>query len=113
MLKSYSKILREFSHRLEAAVCCRREVAPDIFRKLLESKINILDVKSNLLSHRKSKDINVLDDLKQTHPPTDLEARLLSNVWRHRKNLKKLYKSDKKERWKQCKPKKNSSIGKC
>ena len=101
------EILREFSHRIEAVVYCRREGAPDIFRKLLESEITILDVKSNLLSHRKSKDFKVLDDLKQTHPSTELEARLLSTVWRHRKNLKSLYKSDKKKRSKQCKPKKN------
>ena len=101
------KILRDFSHRIEAVVFCRREGAPDIFRKLLESKITILDIKSNLLSHRKCKDFKVLDDLKQTHPSTELEARLLSAVWRHRKNLKSRYKSDKKKRSKQCKPKKN------
>ena len=41
----------------------------------------ILDVKSDLLSHRKSEDLKVLDDLKQTHPSTELEARLLSIVW--------------------------------
>ena len=82
------QILRDFSHRIED-VYCRREGAPDIFRKLLESKITILEVKSNL-SHRKSKDFIVLHGLKQTHPSTELEARLLSTVWRHRKNLKNL-----------------------
>ena len=101
------EILREFSHRIEAVVYCRTEGSPDIFRKLLESKINILDVKSNLLSHLKGKDFKVLDDLKQTHPSTELEARLLSTVRRDRNNLKSLYKTDKKKRSKRCKPKKN------
>ena len=101
------QILRDFSHRIEAVLECRREGAPDIFRKLLESKITILDVKSNLLSHRKSKDFIVLHDLKQTHPSTELEARLLSTVWRHRKNLKNLYKSNKKKS-KPCTPKKKN-----
>ena len=39
------QILRDFSHRIEAVIYCRREGALDIFRKLLESRINILDVK--------------------------------------------------------------------
>ena len=99
------QILRDFSHRIEAVVYCRREGAPDNFCKILESKITILDGKSNLLSLRKSKDFIVLHDLKQTHPSTELETRLLSTVWRHRKNLKNLYKSNKKS--KPCKPKKN------
>ena len=81
------RILREFSNGIEAVLYCRREGAPDIFRKLFESKINIIDFKSNLLFHHKCKDFKVLDNLKQTHPSTELEARLLSTVWRHRKNL--------------------------
>ena len=105
------QILRDFSHRIEAVVYCRREGAPDNFRKLLENKITILDVKTNLLSHRKSKDFIVLHDLKQTHPSTELEARLLSTVWRHRKNLKNLYKS-KKKKSKPCKPKKKNKPSK-
>ena len=96
------RILRDLSHRIEAVVYCRREGALDVFRKLLETKITILDVKSNLLSHRKSKDFKVLDNLKQTHPSTELEARLLSTVWRHRKILKNLCKSDKRKRSKSC-----------
>ena len=102
--------LRDFSHRIEAVVYCRREGAPDNFCKILESKITILDVKSNLLSLRKSKDFIVLHDLKQTHPSTELETRLLSTVWRHRKNLKNLYKSNKKS--KPCKPKKKNKRSK-
>ena len=105
------QILRDFKHRIEAVVYCRREGAPDTFRKLFESKIIILDVKSNLLSHRKSKDFIVLHDLKQTHPSTELEAQLLSTVWRHRKNLKNFYKGNKKES-KPCKPKKKNKPSK-
>ena len=105
------QILRDFSHRIEAVVYCRREGAPDNFRKLLESKITILDVKSNLLSHRNSKDFIVLHDLKQTHPSTELEARLLSTVWRHRKNLKFFYKNNKKKS-KPCEPKKQNKPSK-
>ena len=101
------QILRDFSHGIEAVLYCRRERTPDIFRKLLESKITILDVKSNLLSQRKSKEFIVLHDLKQTHPSTELEAPLLPSVWRHRKNLKNLYKSNKKKS-KPCKPKKKN-----
>ena len=101
------QILRDFSHRIEAVVYCRREGAPDIFRKLLESKFTILDVKSNLLSHRKSKDFIVLHDLKQTHPSTEFKARLLSTVWTHRKNLK-IFESNKKKS-KPCKPKKKNN----
>ena len=82
------QILRDFSHRNKAVVYCRRDGAPDFFRKLLESKITILDVKSNLLSNRKSEVFRVLHDLKQTHLSTELEFRLLSTVWRQRKNLK-------------------------
>ena len=85
---SVEKLLQILCHRIEAVVYCRLEGAPEIFRKWLESKLTILDVKSNLLSHRKSRDFIVLHDLKQTHPSTELEARLLSTVWRHRKNLK-------------------------
>ena len=91
------RILRDFSHRVEAVVYCRREGATDIFRKLLENKITRLDNKSNLPSHRKNKDFIVLHDLKQTHKSTELETRLLSTVWRHRKNLKSLHKSNKKK----------------
>ena len=38
-------ILRDLSYRIEAVVYCRREGALDVFRKLLETKITILDVK--------------------------------------------------------------------
>ena len=40
------QILRDFSHRIGAVVYCKREGAPDIFRKMLESRITILGVKS-------------------------------------------------------------------
>ena len=78
------QILRDFSRRIEAVVYYRREGAPDLFRKMLESKITIEDVESKLLSHRKNKDFRVLHNLKRTHPSTELEARLLSTVWTER-----------------------------
>ena len=105
------QILRDFSHWIEAVVYCRCEGALDIFCEFLESKNTVLDVKSNLLFHRKCKDFIVLRDLKQTHPSIELETRLLSTVWRHRKNLENFYKSNNKKS-KPCEPKKKNKPSK-
>ena len=47
------------------------------------------------MSHRKRKDAQILEELRQTHPSSCLDAQLLSTVWRNRTDLTKLYKRKK------------------
>ena len=75
------EILKTFSDRKEAIIYCGREETIDIWDKLNEAKIPIVDVKK-LLSHRKQKDLKTLQDLAQDHPSFELEARLLKTVLR-------------------------------
>ena len=73
----------------------RREGTIDIFPELLKTQITVLKAQSNLVSHRKSKDTKVLEDVRQIHPSVELEARLLSTIWRNRDDLTRLYKRKK------------------
>ena len=84
--------LRKYRDRIEAIVYTRREGTIDISAELLKTQITVLKAQSNLVSHRKSKDTKVLEDLRQIHPSVELEARLLSTIWRNRDDLTRLYK---------------------
>ena len=68
----------------------RREGPIGIFPELLKTQITVLKAQSNIVSHRKSKDTKVLEDLRQIHPSVELEARLLSTIWRNRDDLTRL-----------------------
>ena len=87
--------LRKYRDRIEAIVYTRPEGNIDIFPELLKTPITVLKAQSNLVSHRKSKDTKVLEDLRQIQPSVELEARLLSTTWRNRDDLTRLYKRKK------------------
>ena len=87
--------LRNYRDRIEAIVYTRREGTIDIFPELLKTQIKVLKAQSTLVSRRKSNDTKVLEDLRQIHPSVELEARLLSTIWRNRDDLTRLYKRKK------------------
>ena len=86
------KTIRNFKHRIEAIIYCRRKGNREIFRDLIRTGVPIIDVKKKLVSHRKSHDEKVLKDLAKIHPSVELEARLLATVWRKRRSLRTLIK---------------------
>ena len=77
-------ILKTISGSIEATIYCRREGTIAIGNQFIEKKIPIVDVKKKLLSHRNQKDLKILQDLAQVHPPLEIEVRLLKTAWRKR-----------------------------
>ena len=91
-VKELLRILRQHRNCIEVANYTRPEGTPDILRDLLTRKIPVLKVQADLILHRKSKDAQTLDELRQTHPSLHLDAQLLSTVGGDRADLTKLHK---------------------
>lgn len=82
--------LRTKKERFAAIVYLQRFLAPNIFEKLKDTGILILDVKKRLISRKKQKCHFIQAELGKVHPLVSLELNILSTVINHLKGLRLL-----------------------
>ena len=67
------EVLKSYQNRIRALVHCQRDRTPDIFAELQKTNILVLSIEKDLISLRKQKDSDYLQNLKALHQHPDLE----------------------------------------
>ena len=80
-------VLKSYQHRIRALVYCQRNRTPDIFLQLKETIILVLSIEKNLISLRKQKDSDYLQNLKALHQSPDLELKHLHTILKYENDL--------------------------
>ena len=61
------EVLKSYQNRIRALVYCQRDRTPDIFAELQKTNILVLSIEKHLISLRKQKDSDYLQNLKALH----------------------------------------------
>ena len=82
-------VLKSYQHRIRALVYCQRNRTPDIFLQLKETNILVLSIEKDLISLRKQKDSDYLQNLKALQSP-DLELKHLHTILKYEDDLSQI-----------------------
>ena len=83
-------VLNSYQNRIRALVYCQRDRTPDIFTELQETDILVLNIAKDLISLRKQKDSDYLQNLKALHQSPDLELKHLNLVLKYENDLSQI-----------------------
>ena len=83
-------VLKSYQHRIRALVYCQRDRTPDIFAELQKTNILVLSIEKDLISLRKQKDSDYLQNLKALHQSNDLELKHLHTISKYEDDLSQI-----------------------
>ena len=83
-------VLKSYQHRIRALVYCQRDRTPDIFAELQKTNILVLSIEKDLISLRKQKDSDYLQNLKALHQSPDLELKHLHTILKNEDDLSQI-----------------------
>ena len=78
--KELCSILRSFKSRTRAILYCQRHTTTNIYHKLVETGIQIIDVDKKLISHRKKIDPIVRKELSKVYLNLQLERQFIATI---------------------------------
>ena len=84
------EVLKSYQNRIRALVYCQRDRTPDIFAELQKTNILVLSIEKDLVSLRKQKDSDYLQNLKALHQSPDLELKHLHTILKHEDDLSQI-----------------------
>ena len=89
-LERLIEILNEYKNKISAIVYVHRQNTPNVYGRLVETGILIIDVTKPLISKSKANDKELIRKLKLIHPPEFLEIKNLRIFRRYFPNLSEL-----------------------
>ena len=81
------EVLKSYQNRIRALVYCQRDQTPDILTELQKTNILVLSIEKDLISLRKQKDSDNLQNLKALHQSPVLELKHMHTVLRYEDDL--------------------------
>ena len=88
--ESLIKILEEYKNKISAIIYVHRQNTPNIYGRLVETRILTIKVTKHLISKRKASNKELIRKLKLIHPPAFLEIKNLRIIRRYFPNLSEL-----------------------
>ena len=83
-------VLKSYQDRIRALVYCQRNRTPDIFAELQKTNILVFGIEKDLISLRKQKDSDYLQNLKALHQSPDLELKHLHTILKFEDDLSQI-----------------------
>ena len=84
------EVLKSYQNRIRALVYCQRDRTPDMFAELQKTNIRVLSIEKDLISLRKQKDSDYLQNLKALHQSPDLELKHLHTILKYEDDLSQI-----------------------
>ena len=84
------EVLIPYQNRIRALVYCQRDRTPDIVAKLQKTNILVLSIEKDLISLRKQKDSDYLQNLKALHQRPDLELKHMHTILKYEDDLSQI-----------------------